>query len=385
MTSTGRPQAEDPAARHDLAPKRPPRKVLVVGALGMVGRAAMQRFASRTDLQAVGLARRVADFAPLATWLQADLQDPAAARAALAAHPDVTHLVYAALHEQPNLVQGWRSADNMALNTRMLANTLDALDSAGGAGGTKLQHITLLQGTKAYGVHTGRPMRVPARECDAVRDHVNFYFDQQYLVAQRAQRAGFAWNIFRPQIVLGLAVGSAMNPVAALGAYAVLCRAQGLPLSYPGHANLLTECTDARLIAEAIEWAWDAPQAHGEVFNIANGDVVVWRTLFTRLASHFGLALAEPVPQRLADTMPPHAPLWRQIATREGLRVADLNALVGLSWQYADATFASQRPFAVPPIVSTIKLRQAGFAGCIDTEECIVQHLQAMQAQRYLP
>ena len=32
------------------------RKVLVLGALGMVGRAAMQRFAGRGDVQAVGLA-----------------------------------------------------------------------------------------------------------------------------------------------------------------------------------------------------------------------------------------------------------------------------------------------------------------------------------------
>ena len=355
------------------------RKVLVVGALGMVGRAAMERFAGRTDLQAVGLARRAADFAPDAVWLRADLRDADAARAALAPHRDVTHLVYAALNEQPSLVKGWRSADNMALNTRMLAHTLDALD------GAPLQHVTLLQGTKAYGVHTGRPMRVPAREHDAVRDHVNFYFDQQDLVTERAARAGFAWTAFRPQIVLGLAVGSAMNPVAALGAYAVLCREQGLPLRYPGHPHLLTECTDARLIAEAIEWAWGAPQAHGEVFNIANGDVILWATLFPRLAAQFGLPLGDAAPLRMAEAMPALAPLWRQIAERDGLRVADLDALVGLSWQYADATFASQRPLAVPPIVSTIKLRQAGFASCIDTEECIVQHLQAMQAQGYLP
>ena len=358
------------------------RKVLVLGALGMVGRAAMQRFAGRSDVQAVGLARRVPDFAPDAVWLQADLRDADAARAALAPHRDVTHVVYAALNEQPNLVQGWRSADNMALNTRMLANTLDALD---GPGGGALQHITLLQGTKAYGVHTGRARRVPAREQDALRDHVNFYFDQQDLVADRAARAGFAWTIFRPQIVLGVAVGSAMNPVAALGAYAVLCRARGLPLTDPGHPHLLTECTDARLIAEASEWAWDAPQADGEAFNIANGDVILWSTLFPRLADHFGLQLGAPAPQRLAATMPALGPLWAQIAGRDSLRVADLGALIGLSWQYADATFASQRPFAVPPLVSTIKLRQAGFASCIDTEDCILQHLQAMQQQGYLP
>ena len=39
----------------------------------------------------------------------------------------------------------------------------------------------------------------------------------------------------------------------------------------------------------------------------------------------------------------------------------------------------------VPPLVSTIKLRQAGFGACIDTEECIVEHLEAMSARGYIP
>ncbi|MFQ6712544.1 hypothetical protein OMF51_21020, partial [Bordetella pertussis] len=154
------------------------------------------------------------DFAPEASWVSADLRDAQATRAALAAHGDATHVVYAALNEQPDLLKGWRDSGNVDLNTGMLRNTLDALREA------PLRHVTLLQGTKAYGVHTGRPMPVPARETDAVRDHANFYFDQQDLLAERAAAQGFGWTIFRPQIVLGVALGSAMNPVATLGAYA---------------------------------------------------------------------------------------------------------------------------------------------------------------------
>ncbi len=354
-------------------------KLLVIGALGVVGRAVMQRFAGRAGIATVGLARRTPDFAPEATWISADLRDAQATREALAAHSDATHVVYAALNEQADLVRGWRDPENVALNNRMLANTLDALR------GAPLQHVTLLQGTKAYGVHTGRPMRVPAREHDAVRDHPNFYLDQEDMVAERARKAGFRWTIFRPQIVLGVALGSAMNPVATLGAYAVLSRELGRPLSYPGHAHLLTECTDARLVAAAVEWGWKEPRAHGEAFNVANGDVIVWQTFFERLADWAGIPLGEPSEVRLAQEMPQHAALWEGIARREGLRVTDLRSLVGLSWQYADATFASRRPFAVPPIVSTIKLRQFGFAECIDTEESIIQHLEDMQAQGYLP
>jgi len=354
-------------------------KLLVIGALGVVGRAVMERFAARADITTVGLARRAPDFAPNATWVSADLRDADATRAALAPHRDATHVVYAALNEQPELVQGWRDADNAALNTRMFANTFVALDAA------PLRHVTLLQGTKAYGVHMRRAMRVPAREQDALRDHTNFYFDQQDLLEDHARRFAFAWTIFRPQIVLGVAVGSAMNPVAALGAYAIMMRELGRPLSPLGHPDVVTECTDARLIACAIEWAWGASHAHGEAFNITNGDVIVWRSLFKRLADYFRLPLGEPSSLRPSEEMPKHAALWRQMAERERLRVTDLDALIGLSWQYAEATFASLKPLPVPPLVSTIKLRKAGFGECIDTEESVVEHLDAMQAQGYLP
>jgi len=354
-------------------------KVLIAGALGVVGRAVVERLTGRPGIEVVALSRRAPDFASQASWVSCDLRDPDATASALAAHRDATHIVYAAVSEQPDLLRGWREAGNAAVNTAMLRHLLDALP------GAPLEHLTLLQGTKAYGVHTGRPMRVPAREQDALRDHTNFYFEQEDLVAERSRAAGFRWTALRPQIVLGVAVGSAMNPVAALGAYAALARELGQPLRFPGHPQLLTECTDARLIATAVEWSWNEPRAHQQAFNIANGDVIVWATFFERLAAEFGLEPGSPSEARMADEMPRHAELWRHMAQRDGLAVADLEQLLGLSWQYADATWAARRPLPVPPIVSTLKLRQAGFHDCIDTEECIVQHLRAMQDLRYLP
>ncbi len=355
------------------------RKVLVVGALGVVGRAVMEHLCGQQDVQCVGLSRRAPDFAPTATWISADLRDAEATRLALAPHGDITHVVYAALNEQPDLLKGWRDPDNVALNTRMLDHTLRALQEA------PLRHVTLMQGTKAYGVHTGRAMRIPAREQDALRDHANFYFDQQDRVAEQARRQGYQWTILRPQIVLGVALGSAMNPVATLGAYAALLREAGQPLAYPGHPSLLTECTDARLIARAVAWAWDAPAAWGEAFNIANGDVMAWRYLFERLAAFFDMPLGEPTQTRMRNAMPGETDAWRRLAQREGLAVRDLSTLIGLSWQYADATWAAQHPLPLPPLVSTIKLRQAGFGDCIDSEESVLEHLRDMQARGYLP
>lgn len=367
-------------------------KVLVAGALGVIGRALVERLAAREGVQVIGLARRAPDAGLLESlrgaqrpvqWLSCDLQDTAATRAALAAHRDATHLVYAALYEKPELIRGWLAPDHARVNGAMLANTLAALE------GAPLAHVSLLQGTKAYGAHAGLAMRVPARERDAKRNHANFYFVQQDELEARAAKNGFAWTIFRPQVVLGLAVGSAMNPVAALGAYATIQRELGEPLRYPGHPHLLTECIDARIIAAAIEWSWREPRANREAINLTNGDIIVWRTFFERLASEFGMKLEErplaPGDLRLGEAMPKHAALWRRIAERESLRIPDLGALIGLSWQYADILWAASAPPPVPTLVSTIKARQLGFGDCIDSEECIVQHLETMRACGYLP
>lgn len=364
-----------------------PRKILVAGALGVVGRAVVERLAAKVEHRVVGLARRAPDAglvevlraaANPVEWIRCDLLDAEATRRALAAHRDASRLVFAALYEKPELVRGWFDPDHVERNAALLHNTLSALE--GGA----LAHVTLLQGTKAYGAHAGHAMRVPAREIDAIRDPRTFYFAQQDRLEAGAARAGFAFTILRPQIVLGVAVGSAMNPVAALGAYAAIAREAGEPLVFPGHPRALAECVDARIVASAAEWAGDEPRAFGEAINLANGDVVVWRSLFERLAAHFGLPLAEG-PVRLAEAMPARAALWRRIAEREGLRIAELDALIGLSWQYSDVLWANPEPPAMPSLVSTIKARQLGFGECIDSEDCIVEHLETMRRLGYLP
>lgn len=130
-------------------------KVLVVGALGVVGRAALEHFGQRPGLARVGLSRHAPDFAPEASWVSADLRDAQATRAALAAHGDATHVVYAALNEQPDLLKGWRDSGNVDLNTGMLRNTLDALREA------PLRHVTLLRGPRPMACTPAAPCRCP--------------------------------------------------------------------------------------------------------------------------------------------------------------------------------------------------------------------------------
>jgi len=356
------------------------RKVLVAGALGVVGRAVVEHLAARSDAwEVVALSRRGPDFETPARFVAVDLRDAAATRAALSTHSDASHLVYAALFEKPQLARGWSEPDQIETNRAMLANLLDAMSSP------RLEHVTLLQGTKAYGAHLGQPMALPARERDPRVEHPNFYFAQEDLLRERALRAGYSFTVLRPQVVCGVAVGSAMNVVAGIGAYASLCRERGRPLVHPGHENLLTECTDARLLARAVEWASTCSRAAGEIYNVCNGDVLCWRDAWPRIAAHFQLEVGAPAPLRLAEAMPAEEPLWREMARREGLRVESLDALIGLSWQYADMIWANPVSSDRPGLVSSIKIREHGFEGCADSEDALIELFEAMQVQRYLP
>ena len=88
-----------------------------------------------------------------------DLTDPQACESASANLQGVTHVLFSALYELPELVAGWRDPKQMAVNQAMLRNLLDALERHAKG----LRHISLMQGTKAYGGHV-EPAPVPAKE-----------------------------------------------------------------------------------------------------------------------------------------------------------------------------------------------------------------------------
>src|SRR5258708_11988232 len=88
-----------------------------------------------------------------------DLTDAAQCARSAAQLQGATHLIYAALYEAPNLVDGWRDERQIRANDLMLRNLMAVLEPVA----PSLKHVALLQGTKAYGVHV-RPLTVPARE-----------------------------------------------------------------------------------------------------------------------------------------------------------------------------------------------------------------------------
>ncbi len=118
---------------------------------------------------------------------------------------------------------------------------------------------------------------------------------------------------------------------------------------------------------------------------MTNGDVIAWSDLFPAIARSFGMELGPPEPLRPSQEMSRHAGTWKDLAARHGLREPDLDRLIGLSWQYADLLWANPRLPERPALVSTVKLRRAGFGDCIDTEQCLLSLFDAYRDAGYFP
>lgn len=360
-------------------PYRP--KVLIAGVTGLVGFAAARRFARDADYDVVGVSRRRPAGLAHVEHISVDLTERNACAEVFGPMDDVTHLVYAALYEMPGLISGWRHTEQIETNHAMFSNLLDPLLDA-----APVEHVSLLQGTKAYGAHV-EPMVVPAREHQPRHDHENFYWRQEDELRARQDEAGFSFTIWRPQVIFGRALGANMNPIPALGTYAAVLRAQGRPLDYPGGTPMLSEAVDADLLADAIHWGTTSPGARDQTFNITNGDVFSLRNAWPAIADAFGMDVGDDVPMATSAQMAELEPLWHEVHDRFDLTSPrELAAFVGQSFIYLDMLTAVGMTEPLPPaLVSTIKLRTAGYGGCVDTEDMFRRLIGDHQRIGWLP
>jgi nucleoside-diphosphate-sugar epimerase len=199
------------------------KKVVVAGATGLVGNAALRHFGTSDPCEVVALSRRKPRDLYGARHVPIDLTSEAECRRAAAELKGATHLIYAALYEAPQLVDGWRDPQQIRTNDLMLRNLMGALEPVS----PDLRHVALLQGTKAYGVHV-RPLTVPAREGRSeMYEQPNFYWAQENFLRElqtgKAQKEkAWHWSILRPVLIVGLAMGGAMDLIPPLGVYAAM-------------------------------------------------------------------------------------------------------------------------------------------------------------------
>ena len=299
-----------------------PKAALVVGSTGITG----LNLASK-GWQVYGLARKPME-TPGVTPIAADLQDAAALKAALAdIHP--AHVFICTWLRQDT------EAENVRVNGAMVKNLFAALESK------PLVHAVLVTGTKHYlgpfESYGQTNAETPFREDNPRLPGLNFYYTQEDLLFEAAQRGNFGWTVHRSHTVVGYARGNAMNMGVTLAVYGTLCKESGQLFVYPGSPeqwNFLTDVTDARLLAEQLEWAAITPKAYGHAFNISNGDLFRW--LWPQLASYFGVEPQGPLPQPapLEGRMQTAPEDWRTIAAKHGLVEPDVNKLV--SWWHTD-------------------------------------------------
>jgi nucleoside-diphosphate-sugar epimerase len=353
--------------------------LLVAGATSVATQHLIDVARNTPGWNTIGLCRNPPTSSPSGMrYVAADMLDSDSCQRAVR-DTEITHLVYAARapHTLYTSMTPYAKVgiENVEPNLRMLRNITAACE------GRLLRHVHAITGSKWYGLHLG-PFPTPARESDPGHMPPNFYFDQQKFLIDASARGGWTWSTSRPGAINGMTVGSGPNLLSTIGAYAAICRRLGLPLDFPGKPGAYTsllELTDAKHLGEAIFWMCSTPGAANQAFNVTNGDLFRWASIWPKLAAHFGMKMGSVRHFSLVQWMADKAPVWDEIVREKGLQPRALDRVA--SWGFADFVLS----FDYDVISSMTKIRKAGFHRIVDTEEMILDQLTYYRNNEILP
>lgn len=139
------------------------------------------------------------------------------------------------------------------------------------------------------------------------------------------------------------------------------------------------QATSADLLARAVIWAGETPSARNELFNVTNGDTFRCQHRWPRIAKMLGMEIADPVPFSLTTYMADKESVWDAIVKRETLQPIPYKQVV--SWGFGDFVFGQ----GFDNVSSTIKIRQAGFQECLDSEAMFAGLFERLREMRLLP
>jgi nucleoside-diphosphate-sugar epimerase len=200
------------------------------------------------------------------------------------------------------------------------------------------------------------------------------------MLYERGARHGFATTILRPDYIQGIGLGSYVSIVNTLAAYGTICRELGQPLFFPGGEaafHALFQMTDARLLARGTIWAALEPHSENRIYNITNGDLFRWANVWERVAGYFGVPAGRPLSMDMGLFMRGQHAVWAELKRRHGL-LLDLHEIQDWSQGYILSSSIEMHS-------STIRIRRAGFADCMGTEDRLFELFDEMRARRYIP
>ncbi len=347
------------------------RTALVVGARGVIGGNLVDHLGATGEWNIVGLSRRGGVDSGRVRHVAVDLLDRDQTADRLAGLTGVTHIFYAAYQDRPS----W--AELVPPNLAMLTNVVDAVEPVA----SRLEHISLMQGYKVYGAHLG-PFATPAREVDPPHMPPEFNVDQQQFLQRRQAGSAWTWSALRPSVVAGVGLGNPMNLAMVIAVYASISKRLGLPLRFPGRPGAyhsLIEMTDADLLSKATLWAATNPASANQAYNITNGDMFRWSSMWPRIAAFFDLQVAPPLPMSLTEVMADKAELWEEMVADHHLRPTSYSDVS--SWQFGDFVFA----WDYDVIADGSKARRAGFHEYVETGSMFLRIFQDLRDQRLIP
>jgi len=351
------------------------RRALIVGVTGIQGGALASRLVAN-GWDVVGLSRSGdLDLAGV-TAVKADLLDPRSVHSAVM-DVNPTHAFFTAWMRRDT------EAENCKVNGAMLENLLAAVVTA-----PDLEHVALTTGLKHYlGPFEAYALidpDTPFREEQERLPYQNFYYDQEDILWDFADRAGFTWSVHRPHTVIGWAIGNAMNMGVTLAVYASICRETGQPFVFPGSPeqfNAVTDVTDSRILASHLEWAATTPSAANQALNIVNGDQFRWRRMWPIVAAGLGVEPGEypghPTP--LVDQMADVGPIWERIVEKHGLVPHPVDRLA--SWWHTDADLGR----TIETFTDMTKSRLLGFTDYQPTDRSFLDLFDRLRTERVIP
>ena len=344
---------------------------LVVGARGVIGGNLIGHLETSGGWDIVGLSRRGGTDHGAVRHIAVDLLDRDATAARLQELTEVTHVFYAAYQDR----ETW--AELVSPNLSMLTNVVDAIEPVAPG----LKHISLMQGYKVYGAHLGT-FATPAKESDPPHMPPEFNVNQQQFLERRQKGAAWSWSALRPSVVAGVGLGNPMNLAMVIAVYASMSKELGIPLRFPGEPGAYTaliEMTDADLLAKATVWAATTPGTRNEAYNITNGDMFRWSSMWPKIAAFFDLDVAPPLEMNLSEVMADKENLWNTMVARHDIQPMPYSDVS--SWAFGDFVFS----WDYDVIADSSKSRRAGFHEYVDTEAMFVRIFQDLRDQRLIP
>jgi len=218
--------------------------------------------------------------------------------------------------------------------------------------------------------------KTPARESDPAVPGAEFNAAQLNWPSGFQQHKSWRWQALRPGIAGSATPGNTMNLALGIALYASLCKAEGLPLRFPGSAQ--NWCSSVDYTDGALRAA-TAPAARNQAYNINNGDIWRWGKLWPLIARWFELECAPPVSLSFQKLFADYRGAWRALAEQHKVQEADILQLN--DEQFADFVFG----WDYDMFGDGSKLRRAGVTQYCATEEMFFSLFSQFRAGRIIP